>query len=222
MREMTLKLVIGNKNYSSWSMRPWLALRASNIAFEEIFVPLYTDNPADKDRILSFTGSGKVPCLIDGDVAVWDSLAIIEYVAEKFPEKRLWPAEQAQRAHARSISAEMHSSFAGLRNECGMNLHRPIRAIELSADGRADVDRIQEIWTECRERYGKSGPFLFGAFGAADAMFAPVVHRFRTYAIEVAPKAKAYMETMMALPAFAEWTKDGLAETLVIAKFETV
>ena len=126
------------------------------------------------------------------------------------------------RAHARSISAEMHSGFMPLRNECGMNLHRPIRAVALSADARANVARIQQIWTECRERYGRLGPFLFGAFGAADAMFAPVVHRFRTYAIEVAPRAQAYMETMMALPAFAEWTRAGLAETLVIERFETV
>src|ERR1700759_3306476 len=128
MPEMTLKLVIGNKNYSSWSMRPWLALRAGNIAFEEIFIPLYTHNPADKDRILSFTPSGKVPCLIDGDVTVWDSLSIIEYVAERFPETKLWPEDRAARAHARSISAEMHSGFAALRNECGMNLPRPVGA----------------------------------------------------------------------------------------------
>jgi glutathione S-transferase len=219
---MTLKLVIGNKNYSSWSMRPWLALRASNIAFEEIFIPLYTDNPADKDRILSFTGSGKVPCLIDGEVAVWDSLAIIEYVAERFPQAKLWPEDRAARAHARSISAEMHSGFLPLRNECGMNLHRPIGAVALSADARANVARIDRIWSECRAQHGKSGPFLFGAFGAADAMFAPVVHRFRTYAVDVSPAAKAYMEAMMALPAFAEWTRAGLAETLVIEKFETV
>ena len=219
---MTLKLVIGNKNYSSWSMRPWLALRANNIPFEEIFIPLYTDNPADKDRILSFTRSGKVPCLIDGDVTVWDSLSIIEYVAERFPEARLWPENRAARAHARSISAEMHSGFLPLRNECGMNLHRPIRSVALSADARANVARIDQIWSECRARYGQAGPFLFGAFGAADAMFAPVVHRFRTYAVDVGPVAKAYMETMMALPAFAEWTKAGLAETLVIEKFETV
>ena len=218
---MALKLVIGNKNYSSWSMRPWLALRANDIEFEEVFIPLYT-GAAGKQRILDITRSGKVPVLIDGDVTVWDSLAIIEYVAEKFPEKRLWPAEQALRARARSISAEMHSSFAGLRNECGMNLHRPIGAVELSADARADVDRIQEIWTACRELSGKSGPFLFGAFGAADAMFAPVVHRFRTYAIAVTPIVARYMETMMALPAFREWTNAGLAETLVIEKFETV
>jgi glutathione S-transferase len=219
---MTLKLVIGNKNYSSWSMRPWLALRANNIPFEEIFIPLYTDNPADKDRILSFTGSGKVPCLIDGDVTVWDSLSIIEYLAERFPAVRLWPEDRAARAHARSISAEMHSGFLPLRNECGMNLHRPIRSVALSADARANVARIDQIWGECRACYGQVGPFLFGAFGAADAMFAPVVHRFRTYAVDVGPVAKAYMDTMLALPAFAEWTKAGCAETLVIEKFETV
>ena len=218
---MALKLVIGNKNYSSWSMRPWLALRANNIPFDEVLIPLYT-GAADKQRILSFTHSGKVPALIDGDVTIWDSLAIIEYAAERFPEAKLWPEDRASRAHARSISAEMHSGFVALRNECGMNLHRPVGAIALSADARADIARIQQIWTECRERYGKSGPFLFGAFGGADAMFAPVVHRFRIYAIEVAPDVRDYMDTIMALPAFQEWTRAGLAETLVIEKFETV
>jgi glutathione S-transferase len=219
---MTLKLVIGNKNYSSWSMRPWLALRASGIAFEEIFVPLYTDNKADKERLLSFSASGKVPALIDGDVTIWDSLAIIEYLAELFPEARLWPDDRAQRAHARAICAEMHSGFVSLRSECGMNLHRPVGAVALSQDAQANVARIQQIWIGCRDRYAEHGPFLFGAFGAADAMFAPVVHRIRTYAIPVAPKAQAYMETMMALPALAEWTEAGLAETLVIERFEAV
>jgi glutathione S-transferase len=218
---MALTLVIGNKNYSSWSMRPWLAMRASGIAFEEVFIPLYTDNKADKDRILGFSRSGKVPSLVDGDITVWDSLAIIEYLAERFPEAKLWPEDRAGRALARSISAEMHSGFLPLRNECGMNLHRPIGAVTLSADARANIARIEEIWTDCRTRYGKAGPYLFGAFTAADAMYAPVVHRFRTYAIKVGPLAQAYMETMMALPAFAEWTKAGLAETLVIEKFET-
>jgi glutathione S-transferase len=218
---MTLTLVIGNKNYSSWSMRPWLAMRASGIAFEEVFIPLYTDNKADKDRILGFSRSGKVPSLVDGDITVWDSLSIIEYLAERFPAAKLWPEDRAARAHARSISAEMHSGFLPLRNECGMNLHRPIGAVTLSADARANIARIEEIWTECRTRYGKAGPFLFGAFTGADAMYAPVVHRFRTYAINVGPLAQAYMETMMALPAFAEWTRAGLAETLVIEKFET-
>jgi glutathione S-transferase len=218
---MTLKLVIGNKNYSSWSMRPWLALRANDIAFEEIFIPLYTGD-AGKQRILSFTRSGKVPALIDGDVTVWDSLAIIEYVAERFPEMRLWPEDRAARAHARSISAEMHSGFLPLRNECGMNLHRPAGAIALSADARANIARVQQIWIECRERYGKLGPFLFGSFSGADAMYAPVVHRFLTYAIEVAPEARHFMDAMMSLPAFQEWTRAGLAETIVIDRFETV
>jgi glutathione S-transferase len=215
-----LKLVIGNKNYSSWSMRPWLALRASDIAFDEVLIPLYTDNPADKDRILSFSRAGKVPALIDGDVTIWDSLSILEYLAEKFPEKKLWPIDRAARAHARSVSAEMHSGFMALRNECGMNLHRKVAAVALSDDARANVARIQQIWSECHQRYG--GPFLFGAFSAADAMYAPVVHRFRTYAIEVAPAARHYFDAMMALPAFQQWTRDGLAETLVIERFETV
>jgi glutathione S-transferase len=218
---MTLTLVIGNKNYSSWSMRPWLALRANDIPFEEIFIPL-SSGDADKRRILDFMPSGKVPVLVDGGITIWDSLAIIEYLAERFPEKRLWPEDPAQRAHARSISAEMHSAFAALRKECGMNLHRPVGAIGLSADASADAARVQEIWAECSERYGGSGGFLFGAFGAADAMFAPVVHRFRTYAIAVTPQARRYMDTVMALPAFKEWTSAALAETLVIEKFEAV
>ncbi len=153
---MTLKLVIGNKNYSSWSMRPWLAMRASGIAFDEILVPLYTGEP-DKRRILDFTGSGKVPALIDGDLTVWDSLSIIEYVAEQFPESRLWPEDRASRAHARSISAEMHSGFMALRNECGMNLHRPVRAYR--AVGRcarqrrahpADMGRVRRALRQTR------------------------------------------------------------------------
>jgi glutathione S-transferase len=216
---MTLTLVIGNKNYSSWSMRPWLALKTSGIAFEEKFIPLYT-GAADKQRILDVTRSGKVPALIDGDVTVWDSLAIIEYLAECFPEARLWPADPACRAHARSASAEMHSGFAALRNECGMNLHRPIGATALSDNARADIARIQELWTDCRQRYGKAGSFLFGAFTGADAMYAPVIHRFRTYAIDVTSPVRAYMDTMISLPAFQQWTDEALAETIVIEKFE--
>jgi glutathione S-transferase len=216
---MALKLVIGNKNYSSWSMRPWLALRASGIAFDEVVIPLYT-GPADKQRILDVNPAGKVPVLVDGDVTVWDSLAIIEYAAERFVEAKLWPSDPARRAHARSISAEMHSGFQALRSECGMNLHRPVRAKALTDAARADIARIQEIWSECRRRYAAAGPFLFGGFGAADAMYAPVVHRFRTYAIELAPELRGYVEAMTALPAFQEWTEAALAETLVIEKFE--
>lgn len=213
-----LRLVIGNKNYSSWSMRPWIALRANAIPFEETTIPLYT-GPIDKQRILDISPAGKVPILIDGDVAVWDSLAIIEYLAEKFAEKRLWPDDRVARAKARAISAEMHSGFAALRDECGMNLHRPVGPVALSDQARVDIARVQEIWTDCLARHG--GPFLFGAFGGADAMYAPVVHRFLTYAIDVTAAARRYMETMQALPAFAEWTRDGLAETILIAKFET-
>jgi glutathione S-transferase len=216
---MSLTLVIGNKNYSSWSMRPWVALRAAGIAFDEVSIPLYTGD-ADKQRILRYTRSGKVPVLIDGDITVWDSLAIIEYAAECFPDAGLWPAGRAARAHARAVSAEMHSSFMALRRECGMNLHRPVRAKALSAEAIADVARIQEIFADCRSRYGQFGDYLFGSFTAADAMYAPVIHRLRTYAIPVSAPVAAYMETMQALPAFRAWTEAGLAETLVIERFE--
>jgi glutathione S-transferase len=216
---MGLTLYIGNKNYSSWSFRPWLAMKAANIAFEEVLIPIYT-GAADKQRILDVSRAGKVPALVDGDITVWDSIAIIEYLAEKFPHAGLWPADTAVRAHARAISAEMHGGFGGLRRECGMNIHRPVRAKELSEEARENIARVQEIWTECRERYGRAGPFLFGPFTAADAMYAPVVHRFRTYAIEVSQPVRDYMETMLAYPAFAEWTAQALAETLVIERFE--
>ncbi|MGJ4997114.1 glutathione S-transferase family protein [Bradyrhizobium sp. HKCCYLS3077] len=219
---MTLKLVIGNKNYSSWSMRPWLALRGAGIAFEEIVIPLYTDDPADKARILAHSPAGKVPVLVDGATTVWDSLAIIEYAAERFPQAGLWPADAAARAHARSVCAEMHSGFQALRNECPMNLHRPVRPVELSADAKANVARIEEIWRDCRARHGAGGPFLFGRFGAADAMFAPVVTRFHSFAVPVAAETRAYMDTMMAMPAFAEWVQAGLAETWIIARVENV
>jgi glutathione S-transferase len=216
---MARTLVIGNKNYSSWSMRPWLALKATGIAFDEVQIPLYTGD-ADKRRILGFTKSGKVPVLVDGDVTIWDSLAIIEYAAERFPKAQLWPDDVAARAHARSVSAEMHSGFAALRNECGMNIHRPVGPKPLSEAALADIARVQEIWNDCRARYGRFGPYLFGAFTGADAMFAPVVHRFRTYAVEADPISQGYMAVMTALPAFREWTEAALAETLVIDKFE--
>ena len=216
---MSLTLVIGNKNYSSWSMRPWLALKGAGIAFDEVFVPLYTGD-ADKQRILDYTRSGKVPVLVDGDITVWDSLAIIEYVAERFPDTSVWPQDRAARAHARSISAEMHSGVMALRQECGMNLHRPVAAKPLSDEAQANIDRIQEIWTECRARYGTTGPYLFGAFTAADAMYAPVVHRFLSYAIAVSPPVRAYMDAMQANPAFRQWTAEALAETILIPRFE--
>lgn len=216
---MALTLAIGNKNYSSWSMRPWMALKATGIAFEEVIIPLYTGD-ADKQRIPSFTRSGKVPVLVDGDLTVWDLLAIIEYAAERFPQAQLWPQDVAARAHARSVSAEMHSGFVALRTECGSEHPSPGSPKTLSADASDNIARIQQIWTECRAQYGDKGPYLFGAFSGADAMFAPVVHRFRIYAVEVTPPVRAYMDTMLANAAFQEWTSGALAETLVIDKFE--
>jgi glutathione S-transferase len=218
---MALTLVIGNMNYSSWSMRPWLALKAAGIAFDEVKVPLYTDDPADKRRLLHYSPAGKVPILVDGAVTIWDSLSIIEYLAEKFPEKGFWPNDVAARAHARSISAEMHSGFMALRNECAMNIRRKVHVKALSADAKANAERVQEIWTACRKTYGQGGPFLFGAFSGADAMYAPVVHRFRIYGIDVAGTAAEYMSAMQAHPAFQAWNAAAAAETWVIEKFET-
>ncbi len=161
-----------------------------------------------------------MPALIDGGVTVWDSLAIIEYLNEKFPDKKLWPQDGAARALARSVSAEMHSSFQGLRSECGMNVRRKPGKRDLSEQAVADIARVQQIWADCRARYGKGGPFLFGAFTAADAMYAPVVSRFLSYAIDVTPATRAYMDAVTALPAWAEWTEAARAESWVIEKFE--
>jgi glutathione S-transferase len=216
---MALTLVIGNKNYSSWSMRPWMALKAAGIPFEEVLIPLYTGDE-DKQRILHYSPAGKVPILIDGAVRVWDSLAIIEYLAERFPEKGIWPVDAATRAHARSISAEMHSGFAPLRNECSMNIHRPVQQKTLSADARANVERIQQIWIDCRRAHAKAGPFLFGQMSGADAMFAPIIHRFRTYGVEVVAEAADYVSSVQKHPAFAEWTDAALKETWMIERFE--
>ena len=215
---MALKLIIGNKNYSSWSFRPWIGLRAAGIAFDEEVIPLYDEG--SKEQILARSPAGKVPILIDGDVRVWESLAILEYAAERFPEKQLWPADAAARAHARAISTEMHAGFVPLRRECSMNMWRPVAKKELSADARADVARIQAMWTDARSRFGAGGPFLFGRFCAADAMYAPIVSRFETYALDVAEPVRAYMRTMIALPAWQEWRRAGLSEPWVIAKFE--
>ena len=215
---MALTLVIGNKNYSSWSFRPWIALRAAAIPFEEVVIPLY--EPGSKERILAFSPAGKVPILIDGDVRVWESLAIIDYLAERFPQAQLWPKDPAARAHARAIAAEMHAGFAPLRRHCPMNMWRPVKARELPPEVAADVKRIEAIFTEGRERFGQGGAFLFGPFGAADAMYAPVVSRLHTYGIAVAPVLEAYKRAMMALPAWIEWRAAALKETWVMANAE--
>ena len=215
---MALKLIIGNKNYSSWSMRPWIGLKEAGIPFEEEVISLYVEG--SKELILQRSPAGKVPILIDGEVRVWESLAILEYAADKFPGFGLWPEDIAARAHARAISTEMHGGFAALRNECGMVLWRPPAAKALSPDARANIARIQDIWSDCRARYGAGGPFLFGKFSAADAMYAPVVARFQTYAIDVSPQVAAYMRAMIALPAWQEWRRAALRETVVIPQFE--
>ena len=215
---MPMKLVIGNKNYSSWSFRPWIGLKAAGIAFHEEVISLYVDG--GREEILKHSPAGKVPILIDGDVRVWESLAILEYAAEKFPDANLWPADPAARAHARAISTEMHAGFAPLRNECGMNFWRPPGKRALSAEAQANIARVQEIWSDAREPYGAGGPFLFGTFTIADAMYAPVVSRFETYAVDVMPTVKAYMQAMIALPAWQEWRDAALREPWVIPTFE--
>jgi glutathione S-transferase len=215
---LALTLVIGNKNYSSWSFRPWIAMKVAGIAFDEVVISL--DAPDFKSVVTKIAGTGKVPALNDNGVHVWESLAILEYLAEKFPEARLWPADPAARAHARAIASEMHAGFVPLRRACPMNMWRPVKKRELAEDVRANVARIEAMWVECRERYGAGGRFLFGVFGNADAMYAPVVARFRTYAVEVGAPARAYMDAVMALPAWNEWIDAARKEPWVLPEDE--
>lgn len=215
-----MKLVIGNKNYSSWSLRPWLALRMAGIDFEEVRIPLY--GPGAKEQILRHSPAGKVPILRDGDRLVFESLAICEYAAELAPQAGLWPADAGARAHARSISAEMHAGFGALRGTMPMNVrHRGERLAEPLSDAvRADVARITAIFEECRGRHAAAGPFLFGAFTIADAMFAPVVSRFATYSVALPPASQAYADAVLALAPMQEWIRAGAAEPERIEAFE--
>ncbi len=198
-----MKLVIGNKNYSSWSLRPWLALRVAEIAFEEILIPLYQAD--SKARQLAFSPAGKVPILVDGAVTIWDSLAILEYVAEQYPDRGLWPRAIAARAHARSVSAEMHAGFAALRTAMPMNCRATLAGKGHTPEALADIARIAAIWGDCRARYGNDGPFLFGAFSNADAFYAPVVTRFLTYGVALPDVCRDYVNAVRALPAMREW-----------------
>jgi glutathione S-transferase len=215
---VSLKLVIGNKNYSSWSMRPWMAMKTGNIPFEDRVIHL--DDPIFKPELAKLTPVGKVPVLIDGERAIWESLAIIEYLAEKFPDAKLWPADAAARAHARVICTEMHAGFVPLRRHCPMNMRRPPQRRELSSEVQADVKRIEQMWSDSRARFGNGGPFLFGAAGGADAMYAPVVSRFHTYDIEVGRDTRNYMNAVMALPAWLEWKRAACEETWVLPRAE--
>ncbi len=203
-------LVIGDKNFSSWSLRPWLALKQCGIPFAEERIRLR--QPDSKAEILRHCPSGKVPALKTRTGVVWDSLAILDYLAERHPEHKLWPQDEEARAAARSISAEMHSGFATLRNEMPMDLLSKLPSPPLGAALEADIGRIAAIWKDTRARFGQGGPFLFGAFSNADAMYAPVATRFRTYGVDLGRfgddgTAAAYAEAILALPAMAEWTE---------------
>jgi glutathione S-transferase len=211
-----LALVVGNKNYSSWSLRPWLAMKMLGLDFDEVRIPLY--RPESKAAILRYSPAGKVPCLVDGSIRVWDSLAIIEYLAESHRE--LWPDAPAARALARSISAEMHSGFPNLRQHMSMNVRKRHPGKGRTPESEADVRRVVDIWSDCRARFGAAGPFLFGRFTAADAMYAPVVLRFRTYEVELPAACRAYADAVLALPALREWIAAAERETESLPQFE--
>lgn len=215
---MSLHLVIANKNYSSWSLRPWLAMKVVAIDFDETVLNL--DQPDFKTRMRALGGAGKVPMLIDGDTRIWESLAILEYLAEKFPEAGLWPQNAAMRGHARAIAAEMHAGFQPLRRQLPMNIWRTVAPHSVDAEAAADVARIDAIWNECRQRFGGGGQFLYGAFSAADAMYAPVVSRLRTYALDVSATARTYMDAVLALPAMGLWREAALQESWVLPRNE--
>ena len=217
---MTWTLYIGNKAYSSWSMRPWLLMRHFDIPFTDETIRL--DQPTTSADIQRHSPTGRVPALAADGVLVWESLAIMEFLAERFPDKAIWPADPEARALARSLASEMHAGFQRLRQVCPTNFRRLQRAIDIPDDVRRDVDRIEAAWATTRARWGQGGPFLFGAFTAADAMFAPVVSRFWTYAVPVKPETQAYMEAIMALPAWQAWMDGAKAEPWSIPKFEAI
>jgi glutathione S-transferase len=207
-------LVVGNKNYSSWSLRGWLAARAAGIPFDEVLVRL--SEPGSKDELLKHSPAGKVPVLKHGERVIWDSLAIIEYLAEIRPDAGLWPGDPVARAHARSIAAEMHAGFQALRAHLPMNLRKSLPGKGRSRDVAEDIERICAIWTDCRARYGAAGPFLFGPFTAADVMYTPVATRFRTYAVELDGVSQDYVDAVLARPDFLEWHEAALEEPWVI------
>ena len=211
-------IYIGNKNYSSWSMRAWLMMKASGAAFDEVLIPLY--EPPSRDAILRHSPSGKVPALRHGAVTVWESLAIGEYLAERLPAARLWPEDAGARAVARAVSAEMHASFGALRRHLPMNLRASISGRELTPEVQADIDRVATLWRDCRQRFGGGGRCLFGHFTVADAMYAPVVSRFRTYHVALGDEARAYADALWAYPAVQEWAAAARTESMVLKQFE--
>lgn len=211
-----LTLYIGNKNYSSWSLRPWIAMRTFNIPFEEVLIPF--DFEKSNPDIKAISQSGRVPLLVDGGLKVWESLAILEYLAELFPEKAIWPKDRAERALARSISSEMATGFSGLRNHCPFNMHRAPKPLADGSAIRADVARVDAIWSSCIEKSG--GPYLFGAFSAADAMYAPIVSRFWSYGVVPSATATTYMNAIKSLAAWSEWEAEAFKESWIVSQSE--
>ena len=216
------RLLLGNRNYSSWSLRPWLLLRHAGVAFDEEVLPL--DTPEFAARIAAWSGAARVPVLVDGDRVVWDSLAICEYANERWLDGAGWPRDPGLRALARSACAEMHSGFGALRAQLPMSVRRRPNSYRWDAQAQRDIDRVQALWRQLRARAGAgpapAGDFLLGGFGIVDAMFAPVCVRFRGYGVDVDATAAAYMAAVFALPAFAEWERAALAETAVLAADE--
>jgi glutathione S-transferase len=214
-----LTIYLGNKNYSSWSLRPWLVLKRTTVAFDEVVIPLY--QPGSRETVLKYSPSGRVPALRHGDLTVWESLAICEYLAETFPNFELWPKEPAARARGRAVSAEMASSFQALREHMPMNVRSSFPGRGVTPEVQADINRIMAIWRDCRTRYGNGkGEFLFGQFTIADAMFAPVVTRFRTYKTDLEREAEAYCDTIMAMPAMQEWITAAKNEPMIVERYE--
>ncbi|WP_201830073.1 glutathione S-transferase family protein [Microvirga zambiensis] len=205
-------LVIANKCYSSWSLRPWLLLKQLGVAFDEITIPL--DLPDTKAKVLKHSPAGKVPILIDGDVTVWESISIMEYVGDVYAP--VWPSDRGARAMARSVAAEMHAGFPALRSACPMNLGKKFSQRDRGEAVARDVARFSEIVRQARERFGAGGEFLFGTFSAADAMYAPLVTRLDTYSITVDATTRAYMDAILALPAFQEWRSAALTEEWIV------
>ena len=217
---MPVTLFIANKAYSSWSMRPWLLMASMGIPFEEVVIPMA--RPDSKKKMLKHSPGGKMPALKDGDIIAYESIAVIEYIAEKYPQKNIWPKNKAARALARSLSAEMHAGFQALRQHCPTVFRRPVKARELTPEAALDVARLESIFANTRKAYGRGGPFLFGKFSAADAMFAPIVTRLHIYDVKVSKTTRAYMDAIMALPAYQAWLKDAAKEKWAIEKFDVI
>ncbi|OUL23679.1 glutathione S-transferase family protein [Nostoc sp. 106C] len=213
-----LTLVIGNKNYSSWSLRPWLALKQFGVQFDEIRIPLYT--PETTSKLRQYSPSAKVPVLLHNHQTIWDSLAICEYLAEEFPHPHWWPKDKIARALARSISAEMHSGFQNLRQNMPMNCRAKLPGKGLTLEVQKDIDRITNIWQEFRQKFAAEGDMLFGKFTIADAMFAPVVLRFVTYDVQLDSISRKYVETILELPAIQDWIQAAKNETEVLSQYE--